>query len=240
MAVMKEREKKSGVVVIDIGGGTTEVAIYIDGAIRYSEVIKVAANDVTHDIAHGVKALYEVAEELKIKHGCAYGKLSGEDEELLIEGIEGRPQKSVPKSSLTMIIEARMMEILELVRDSVKRSGYYEYLNAGAIITGGGSLLPGAEELARDVLGLDIRIGYPEGVSGGIKGSVNNPMYATVMGLVAHAFQNNLSVNHSFASTAEVLPTETPVGIQEESVVQEQSPAGKKIVDRMKKFWDNL
>ncbi|MEI6651799.1 MAG: cell division protein FtsA [Chlorobiaceae bacterium] len=240
MAVMKEREKKSGVVVIDIGGGTTEIAIYIDGAIRYSEVIKVAANDVTHDIAHGVKALYEVAEELKIKHGCAYGKLSGEDEELLIEGIEGRPQKSVPKSSLTMIIEARMMEILELVRDSVKRSGYYEYLNAGAIITGGGSLLPGAEELARDVLGLDIRIGYPEGVSGGIKGSVNNPMYATVMGLVAHAFQNNLSVNHSFASTAEVLPTEAPVGIQEESVVQEQSPAGKKIVDRMKKFWDNL
>ena len=238
MAVMKEREKKSGVVVIDIGGGTTEVAIYIDGAIRYSEVIKVAANDVTHDIAHGVKALYEVAEELK--HGCAYNPLSGEDEELLIEGIEGRPQKSVPKSSLTMIIEARMMEILELVRDSVKRSGYYEYLNAGAIITGGGSLLPGAEELARDVLGLDIRIGYPEGVSGGIKGSVNNPMYATVMGLVAHAFQNNLSVNHSFASTAEVLPSEAPEGIQEEPVVQEQSPAGKKIVDRMKKFWDNL
>ena len=240
MAVMKEREKKSGVVVIDIGGGTTEVAIYIDGAIRYSEVIKVAANDVTHDIAHGVKALYEVAEDLKIKHGCAYAKLSGEDEELLIEGIEGRPQKSVPKSSLTMIIEARMMEILELVRDSVKRSGYYEYLNAGAIITGGGSLLPGAEELARDVLGLDIRIGYPEGVSGGIKGSVNNPMYATVMGLVAHAFQNNLSVNHSFASTAEVLPAEVPEGIQEDPAVQEQSPAGKKIVDRMKKFWDNL
>jgi len=240
MAVMKEREKKSGVVVIDIGGGTTEVAIYIDGAIRYSEVIKVAANDVTHDIAHGVKALYEVAEDLKIKHGCAYSKLSGEDEELLIEGIEGRPQKSVPKSSLTMIIEARMMEILELVRDSVKRSGYYEYLNAGAIITGGGSLLPGAEELSRDVLGLDIRIGYPEGVSGGIKGSVNNPMYATVMGLVAHAFQNNLSVNQSFASTAEVLPAEVQESVQEEPVAQEQSPAGKKIVDRMKKFWDNL
>ena len=240
MAVMKEREKKSGVVVIDIGGGTTEVAIYIDGAIRYSEVIKVAANDVTHDIAHGLRALYEVAEDLKIKHGCAYSKLSGEDEELFIEGIEGRPQKSVPKSSLTMIIEARMMEILELVRESVKRSGYYEYLNAGAIITGGGSLLPGTEELTHDVLGLDVRIGYPEGVSGGIKGSVNNPMYATVMGLVAHAFQNNLSVNHSFASTAEVLPSEASQGIQEEPVAQEQSPAGKKIVDRMKKFWDNL
>jgi len=240
MAVMKEREKKSGVVVIDIGGGTTEVAIYIDGAIRYSEVIKVAANDVTLDIAHGVRALYEVAEDLKIKYGCAYCKLGGEDEELLIEGIEGRPQKSVPRSSLTMIIEARMMEILELVRDSVKRSGYYEYLNAGAIITGGGSLLPGAEDLTHDILGLDVRIGYPEGVSGGIKGSVNNPMYATVMGLVAHAFQNNLSVNHSFASTAEVLPADVSSGSHEGAERQESSPAGNKIVDRMKKFWDNL
>jgi len=241
MAVMKEREKKSGVVVIDIGGGTTEVAIYIDGAIRYSEVIKVAANDVTHDIAHGVRALYEVAEELKIKHGCAYPKLSGEDEELLIEGIEGRPQKSVPKSSLTMIIEARMMEILELVRDSIKRSGYYEYLNAGAIITGGGSLLPGTEELTRDILGLDVRIGYPEGVAGGIKDSVNNPMYATVMGLVAHAFENNLSVNHSFAATSEVRPPDATTGSPDEIDAPDQPhPSGKKIVDRMKKFWDNL
>ncbi len=241
MAVMKEREKKSGVVVIDIGGGTTEVAIYIDGAIRYSEVIKVAANDVTHDLAHGVKALYEVAEELKIKHGCAYTPISGVDEDILIEGIEGRPQKSFPKSSLTMIIEARMMEILELVRDSVKRSGYYEYINAGAIITGGGSLLPGTEELAHDVLGLDVRIGYPEGVSGGIKGSVNNPMYATVMGLVAYAFQNNMSLpDHNFASPAEVIPQDIPAQITEEAEEQVPNPAGKKIVERMKKFWDNL
>ncbi len=139
-----------------------------------------------------------------------------------------------------MIIEARMMEILELVRDSVQRSGYYEYLNAGAIITGGGSLLPGTEELAHDVFGLDVRIGYPEGVSGGIKGSVNNPMYATVMGLVAHAFQYNLSGDHSFASTAEVRPVEPPAGIQEEPVAPEPNPAVKKIGDRLKKFWDNL
>ncbi|MEI6847349.1 MAG: cell division protein FtsA [Chlorobiaceae bacterium] len=240
MAVIKEREEKSGVVVIDIGGGTTEVAIYNNGAIRYSEVIKVAGNDVTHDVAHGVKVLYEVAEELKIRHGCAYGHVCGEDEELLIEGIEGRPQKSFPKSSLTMIIEARMMEILELVRDSVKRSGYYEYINAGAIITGGGSLLPGTEQLARDVLGLDVRIGYPEGVSGGIKGSINNPMYATVMGLIAHSFQNILPGDYGFASTAEVLPPVVSPIIDEEQVIQEQNSARKKIVDRMKKFWEQL
>ena len=140
-----------------------------------------------------------------------------------------------------MIIEARMMEILELVRDSVKRSGYFEYINAGAIITGGGSLLPGTEELAHDVLGLDVRIGYPEGVSGGIKGSVNNPMYATVMGLVAYVFQNNISsTDHSFTSTAEVIPPEIPAQIMEEPEEQVPNPAGKKIVERMKKFWDNL
>ena len=113
-------------------------------------------------------------------------------------------------------------------------------INAGAIITGGGSLVPGTEELAHDVLGLDIRIGYPEGVSGGIKGSVNNPMYATVMGLVAHAFQNNLSEDHSFSPSAEEIQAHLPAQITEEPEAQEQNPAGKKIVDRMKKFWDNL
>jgi cell division protein FtsA len=240
MAVMKEREKKSGVVVIDIGGGTTEVAIYVEGAIRYSEVIKVASNDVTHDIAHGVKALYEVAEELKIHHGFAYTRVSNDDEELLVEGIEGRPQKTFPKSSLTMIIEARMMEIFELVRDAVKRSGYYEYLNAGAIITGGGSLLPGTEELAHDILGLDVRIGYPEGVSGGIKDSVNNPMYATVMGLVAHAFKNNLTGDRPFVSASEAPAVDAVKETKEESAAQEQNPAGNKIVDKLKKFWEQL
>ncbi len=247
IAVMKESEKKSGVVVIDIGGGTTEVAIYIDGAIRYSEVVKVAANDVTHDVAHGVKALHEVAEELKIRHGYAYSKMLGEDETILIPGIEGRPQKSFPKSSLTMIIEARMMEIFELVRDSIKRSGYYEYLNAGAIITGGGALMPGTEELARDVLGLDVRLGYPEGVSGGIKGSVNNPMYATVMGLVAHSLQNSI-----FEEQRETQVIEGPFksgdaspGVEVSSPVaagapSSLNPAGNKIVDRLKKFWEQL
>jgi cell division protein FtsA len=238
LAVMKESEKKSGVAVIDIGGGTTEVAIYIDGAIRYSEVIKVAANDVTHDVAYGVKALNEVAEDLKIRHGCAYARVLKQDEDILIEGIEGRPQKSFPKSSLTMIIEARMMEILELARDSIKRSGYYEYLNAGAIITGGGSLLPGTEELARDILGLDIRTGYPEGVSGGIKEAINNPMYATVMGLVAHSLQNNLYPDYGVVAQQEPDPEfEQEPGAEP---LSDPSQAGKKLVERLKKFWDQL
>ena len=249
LAVMKESEKRSGTVVIDIGGGTTEVAIYIDGAIRYSEVVKVAANDVTHDVAYGVKALNDVAEDVKIRYGCAWSRLLEEDEEIMIDGIEGRPRKSFSKSSLTVIIEARMMEIFELVRDIIKRSGYYEYLNAGAIITGGGSLLPGTMELAREILGLDVRTGYPEGVSGGIKDAVNNPMYATVMGLVAHSLENNLYQEYGMAAppvaghqvTSPVAPPSDQAAAPGAETSQEpQPPAGSKFVDRLKKFWDQL
>ncbi|NTU52520.1 MAG: cell division protein FtsA [Chlorobiaceae bacterium] len=247
LAVMKESEKKSGVVVIDIGGGTTEVAIYIDGAIRYSEVIKVAANDVTHDVAYGVKALNDVAEDVKIRYGCAWSKVLEQDEEILIDGIEGRPRKSFPRSSLTVIIEARMMEIFELVRDIIKRSGYYDYLNAGAIITGGGALLPGTGELAREILGLDVRTGYPEGVSGGIKESVNNPMYATVMGLVAHSLQNNLYQDYGQVTPETprpepraVAPTPEVSSAQGAEQSSDSPQAGKKLVDRLKKFWDQL
>lgn len=244
LAVMKESEKRSGTVVIDIGGGTTEVAIYIDGAIRYSEVIKVAANDVTHDVAYGVKALNDVAEKVKIQHGCAWSKMLEEDKQIMIDGIEGRPSKSILKSSLTVIIEARMMEIFELVRDIIKRSGYYEYLNAGAIITGGGSLLPGSVELAREILGLDVRRGYPEGVSGGIKDAVNNPMYATVMGLVAHSLENSLERGGgmgvpSVAGSEFNASDSSPFG-PDASGEDQDSHLGNKLVDRLKKFWDQL
>ncbi|NTV45246.1 MAG: cell division protein FtsA [Chlorobiales bacterium] len=190
LAVIKETERKSGVVIIDIGGGTSDIAIYTRGVIRHSEVIKIASIDVTNDVAIGLKTLHEVAEDLKIKHGCAYAKDLMQDEEILVQGIEGRPPKSFMRSSLTNIIEARMTEIFELVRASLKRSGYYDYLNAGVIITGGGSLVPGTQALAQEILGLDVRIGYPEGISGGIKQDINNPMYATVMGLVSHAFSD--------------------------------------------------
>ncbi len=235
LAVMKESEKKSGVVIIDIGGGTTEVAIYIDGAIRFSEVIKVAANDVTHDVAYGIKALYEVAEEVKIKHGSACNGDPSSDEEILVEGIEGRPRKSFMRSSLTLIIEARMMEIFELIREVVMRSGYFEYLNAGVVITGGGCLIPGTDDLAARVLGLDVRSGFPEGVSGGMKGAINSPIYATVMGLVAYSLENSLFQDDDAPDfrdrTAEVVVNEN---------IQDQAQTGKKMVDRLKDWWEKL
>jgi len=242
LAVIKEREKRGGLVVIDIGGGSTEVAVYFDGAIHYSEVIPVAANDITLDIAHGVKVHEDVAEELKIKYGCADSRIRSEDIDIVIEGLRGHSQKTFPKSSLTLIIEARMMEILELVRDALTVSSYYGNINCGVILTGGGSLLPGVVELAQLVLGLDVRIGYPEGVSGEVnrKGFVNNPMDLTALGLVAYVYRNNFSGNHCFVKTVEE-PKSPPLKESDDIVLgQEKNLAWKKVVNSFHDWWAKL
>ena len=240
MAVIKEREKKGGVLVIDIGAGSTEIAIFLLGAIQYSEVINVASNDITLDIAHGVKVHEEVAEELKIKYGCADSRVSDQDEDISIDTGEDLSHKIFPKSSLTMIIEARMMEIFELVRDAVIVSGYYEEINAGVILTGGGALLPGVVELAQLVFGLDVRIGYPESVVGGIKGSVNSPMDCTIMGLVAHVYGCNYSGSQSFASEIEAPKEVSYEPVENVFAVQEPNFAWKKMVGGFQDWWAKL
>ena len=247
MAVIKEREMRGGVAVIDIGGGTTEVTLYLGSAIHYSEVITVGANDVTLDIAHALQIDEEVAERLKKQHGCADGRISSEAEDIVIEAGEGYSQKTVQKSFLNLVIEARMMEILELVRDALMLSGYYEAVNAGAILTGGGSLLQGAVELAQNVLGLDVRKGYAEGVSGGVnrRGAVNSPMDATALGLVTYVYRDNLSVNQSFATAAAVpgIAASKPAAPQKSEDVpalQEKSVAWKKVVDGLQEWWEKL
>ncbi len=240
LAVIKEREKNGGVLVIDIGGGTTEVAIFLRGAIQHSEVISVGANDITLDIAHGVQVHEEVAEELKLQYGYAVTQLNAKDEDIVIQGGDGHSERIFPRSSLTMIIEARMMEIFELVRDAVIGSGYYEEINAGIILTGGGALLPGVVELARLVIGLDARIGYPEAVSAGIKAPLYGPMDATVMGLVANVYESNYSGDHSFARVVEPPKELPPPPVENVLVVQETGVAWKKVVDGLQDWWAKL
>ncbi len=240
MAVIKEREKHGGVMIIDIGGGTTEVALYLRGAIQYTEVLNVAANDITLDIAHGVDVHEDVAEELKLQYGCADTRLNGKDEDIVIPGGEGHSQRTFPRSSLTVIIEARMMEIFELVRDALIGSGYYEDINAGVVLTGGGALLTGVVELARLVFGLDVRIGYPEALSAGSQCDLYDPMDATVMGLVAHVYGGNYSGDHSFATAREVTKELPPAPVEDVLVVQEQGVAWKKVVDGLQDWWAKL
>jgi len=241
-AVIKESERKSGVVIVDIGGGTTDLAIYTRGVIRHSEVIKIAAIDVTNDVAIGLRTLHEIAEDLKINHGCTYAADLIQDHEIQVQGIEGRPPKSFLQSALTNIIEARMTEIFELVRSALKRSGYYDYLNAGAIITGGGSLMRGTQALAQDILGLDVRIGYPEGVSGGIKQDISSPIYATVMGLVSHSFAD-LEQRQEILNTArqEQMVNQQQDKNEEESAKEEKPDKQKgNIINKVKNWLDQI
>ncbi len=242
MAVMKDSERKSGVAIIDIGGGTTDVAIYTKGVIRHSEVIKWAAIDVTNDIAIGLRTLHEVAEDLKIRHGCAYSRDLIKDEEILVQGIEGRAPKTFMRSTLTNIIEARMTEIFEYVRAALKRSGYYNYLNAGAIITGGGSLTNGNQALAQEVLGLDVRIGHPEGITGGMVGELHSPIYATAVGLVLRAIKDLEQQEQFAASMQQTLPKEeNPIS---ESVPEPESDTDKQgrqnFLGRLRHWFDQI
>lgn len=237
LAVIKGREQKSGVVVIDIGGGTTDIAIYRRGAIRYSEVVKIAGWDVTNDVAIGLHTLEDIAEELKVKHGCAYFPDLIHDEEILVSDLEGRPPKSFRKSALTNIIEARMTEIFERVRESLKKSGDYQYLNAGAIITGGGALVQGTQSLAQQVLGLDVRIGSPEGLDGGMKGELNSPKYATAAGLVLHAFRNMPIEQPSHDAVEEKEPE---LEMLKASSNESEKKSDKNIFDKVREWFDQI
>jgi cell division protein FtsA len=175
-----------------------------------------------------------VAEDMKIKHGCAFSRDLMHDEEIQVQGIEGRMPKTFMRSALTNIIEARMTEIFEYVRASLKKSGYYEYLNAGAILTGGGALIHGTQGLAQDVLGMDVRIGYPEGISGGMIGELNSPMYATATGLVLRALRDSTEV-----PVAEEEAKPQPV-LETAKVSEEDKTDEGKFLSKIKNWFDQI
>ncbi len=186
-AVLDQEERDAGVVLVDIGGGTTDVAVFRDNTIRHTAVIAVAGKKVTDDIKIGLSVLDDQAEALKLNHGECYVDRIFEDEIITVPGIAGRPPKEISKSILAKIIQARMEEILEIVGIEVKRSGYADMLSAGIVITGGGSLIHNISPLASQVLGMDAKIGRPLGLTGGLTEEVNSPIYATGVGLVLHA-----------------------------------------------------
>ena len=186
-SVLEEEEREAGVVLVDIGGGTTDVAIMQDSTIRHTAVVAIAGQKVTDDIRIGLSVLEDQAEKLKRDHGLCYADMIQEDEIITIPGIAGRPPKEIKKSVLAKIIQARVEEILEIVAIEIKRSGYASQLSAGAVITGGGSLLEGMCPLASEILGMDAKIGLPRGLSGGLVNEVKSPIYATGVGLVLHA-----------------------------------------------------
>jgi cell division protein FtsA len=189
-AVLDEEEKEVGIALLDIGGGTTDLAVFEDRTIRHTAVIPIAGNQVTNDIKKGLGVLGEQAERLKCEHAFAYVPSVVDDEPITLPGIGGRPPLEIDKRLLAQIVQPRMEEIFEIAAMEIKRSGYSRHLAAGVVLTGGGALIKGVAELAREVLGMPVKIGIPSGFTAGLVREIENPIYATCVGLVLHGLRN--------------------------------------------------
>lgn len=192
-AVLSEEEKEAGVVLVDIGGGTTDIAIFQDGIIRHTAVIPFGGNIVTDDIASGCSILRKHAEQLKIKFGSALGSDSMENQIVCIPGFSGREPKEISVRNLANIIQARTEEIVEQIIYEIKSSGYEKQLIAGIVLTGGGAMLKHLPQLVEYLSGFETRMGYPNQHLGkGNNADLGSPMYATGIGLVLKGYELNL------------------------------------------------
>lgn len=188
-AVLSDEEKEAGVVLVDIGGGTTDVAIFQDGIIRHTAVIPFGGNVITEDIKEGCTIIKSQAELLKVKFGSALASESQENEIVSIPGLRGRPHKEISVKNLAHVIQARMEEIIEHVYYEIRNSGYEKKLIAGIVVTGGGSQMRHITQLMEYITGMDTRVGYPnEHLAKGSE-DVTSPMYATGVGLVMKGLQ---------------------------------------------------
>lgn len=184
-AVLTEDEKEAGVALVDIGGGTTDVAVYYDDVIRHTAVIPFGGNVITRDIKEGCAILQRQAESLKIQFGSALGDLAQEDKVVTIPGISGREPKEISFKSLAYIIQSRMEEIIDAVSFEIENSGYMDKLSAGIVLTGGGSMLKHLNQLVKFKTGMDVRLGFPgELLAPDTSDEINQPMFSTSVGLL--------------------------------------------------------
>lgn len=189
-AVLSEEEKEAGVVLVDIGGGTTDIAIFQDGIVRHTAVIPFGGDIITEDIKEGCTIIKKHAEDLKVKFGSALASENRDEEIVAIPGLRGRPPKEITLKNLASIIQARMEEIIEHVYFEIKNSGFEKKLIAGIVLTGGGAQLKHITQLTEFITGMDTRIGYPnEHLAPGVPEEMASPMYATGIGLVIIGLQ---------------------------------------------------
>ena len=193
-AVLTEDEKELGVCMVDIGGGTADIAVYTEGAIQHTAVIPIAGDQVTNDIAKLMHTPTKHAEEIKIKYGCAKLNMTGDDESLEIVKLDESGTQTMSRQNLVAIIEPRYEEIFEFVRDELEAKNYLDTLGAGVVLTGGSSKLEGVADLAEEVFALPARIGRPHKVKG-LSEVVSNPMHATGVGLLMFGHEERLKGN---------------------------------------------
>jgi cell division protein FtsA len=182
-AVLDDDEKEVGVCLVDIGGGTTDIAVFSQGAIRHTAVIPIAGDQITNDIAIALRTSTQDAEEIKIRYGFAHQQLAEADEMIEVPGVGDRPTTQLSRQTLASVIQPRVEEIYQKVQDELRKSGYERLLRAGIVLTGGASAMPGMKELGGEIFHNTVKQGMPA-YEGNLKEVVRNPRYSTAMGLL--------------------------------------------------------
>lgn len=238
-AVLSDEEKEAGVVLVDIGGGTTDVAIFYDGIIRHTAVIPFGGNIITEDIKEGCGIIKTQAEQLKMRFGSALAQENQMNEVISIPGLRGRPHKEISVNTLAQIIQARMEEILEFVLFEIKASGFERKLAGGIVVTGGGSQLKHLPQLVMLTTGMDCRIGTPNEHLAGADDELKNPMYATGVGLVMKGiekYEREAKRGTNLSKPQEELVTAT---LKEEKKKEEKKVTGHS-KQKVGNFFDSL
>ncbi len=184
-SVLTEDEKELGICLVDMGGGTTDLAVFRGGAIQHTAVIPIAGDQVTNDIAISLRTPTQHAEEIKIKYACALSQLANLDETIEVPSVGDRPPRRLARQTLAEVVEARYEELFSLVRDELRRSGFEELIAAGLVLTGGSAKMEGAVELAEEIFHVPVRLGVPQYVEG-LVDVVRNPIHATGVGLLIY------------------------------------------------------
>jgi cell division protein FtsA len=190
-AVLTEDERELGICLVDIGGGTTDIAVFSGGAIRHTHVIPVAGDQVTNDIAVSMRTPTQYAEEIKIKYACALSQLANPDETIEVPSVGDRPPRRLARHTLAEVVEPRYEELFTLIRDELRRSGFESQVAAGVVLTGGSAKMEGAVELAEEVFHMPVRLGVPQHVRG-LGDVVRNPIHSTGVGLLLYAREQSV------------------------------------------------
>ena len=215
MAVLSEDEKDLGVCLVDIGGGTTDIAVFTQGAIRHTAVIPIAGDQITNDIAMALRTPTKEAEEIKRRYGCALRELADPQEMVEVPGVGERGSKKMSRQTLAEVIEPRVEELYSLIQSELRRSGFEELLSSGIVITGGSAAMQGMVELGEEVLHMPVRLGLPS-YAGGLSEVIRNPRYSTGVGLLMAGLSQH----------------------QRQQIEKMQSGSFKQIVGRMKKWFE--
>lgn len=188
-AVLTDDERELGVCLVDIGGGTTDIAIFTEGSIRHTGVIAMAGDQVTNDIAMGLRTPSQHAEEIKIRYACALRQLAGPDQTIKVPSVGDRPPRDLSRQSLAEIVEPRYDELFTLIQSELRHLGFEDLIPSGIVLTGGTAKMEGAAELAEEIFHMPVRVGYPQTVEG-LAEVVRNPVYSTAVGLLLYGIDH--------------------------------------------------